>query len=138
MAGCRRGYVAGWPDGIKMVQKMCTPHNTDACALRFAEKIITNPSILNDLIDKFNEGRKYLIDTLDAHGYQHKGEAGNFLFIKVKTDADNIVRRMKEEKRILIKSYPNVGDFGTCLRVSIGEKQYMEQFINALLELDVK
>ena len=138
MAGCRLGYVAGWPDGIKMVQKMCTPHNTNAFALRFAEKIITNPSILNDLIDKFNEGRKYLIDTLDAHGYQHKGEAGNFLFIKVKTDADNIVRRMKEEKRILIKSYPNVGDFGTCLRVSIGEKQYMEQFINALLELDVK
>ena len=28
MAGCRLGYVAGWPEGIKMVQKMCTPHNT--------------------------------------------------------------------------------------------------------------
>ena len=43
---------------------------------------------------------------------------------------------MKAEKKILIKSYPNVGDFGTCLRVSIGEKKYMEQFVNALLELD--
>lgn len=30
MAGCRLGYVAGWPEGIKMVQKMCTPHNTNA------------------------------------------------------------------------------------------------------------
>ena len=43
---------------------------------------------------------------------------------------------MKEDKKILIKSYPNVGEFGTCLRVSIGEKKYMQQFCNALFELD--
>ena len=43
---------------------------------------------------------------------------------------------MKEEKKILIKVYPNVGEFGDCLRVSIGEKKYMEIFIDALLELD--
>ena len=47
-----------------------------------------------------------------------------------------IITRMKEEKKILIKSYPNVGEFGTCLRVSIGEKKYMQQFMNALFELD--
>lgn len=136
MAGCRLGYVAGWPEGIKMVQKMCTPHNTNAFALKFAEKIISTPSILEDLIAKFNEGRNYLIRTLDEHGYLHKGEAGNFLFIKVRTDADRIVKRMKEEKGILIKSYPNVGSFGTCLRVSIGEKKYMESFLKALFEID--
>ena len=136
MAGCRLGYVVGWPEGIKMVQKLCTPHNTNVFALKFAEKIITTPSILEDLISKFKEGRKYLIETLDRHGYAHKGEAGNFLFIKVRTNADKIVRRMKEEKGILIKSYPEVGDFGTCLRVSIGEKKYMERFLDALFELD--
>jgi histidinol-phosphate aminotransferase len=136
LAGCRLGYVAGWPDGIKMVQKFCTPHNTNAFAMKFAEEIITHPEILNTLISNFNEGRNYLIDTLDANGYKHKGEAGNFIFIKVNTDADKIVARMKSEKKILIKSYPNVGDFGTCLRVSIGEKKYMEVFMNALIELD--
>lgn len=136
MAGCRLGYVAGWPEGVKMVQKLCTPHNTNAFAMKFAEEIITHPEVLRALIDNFNDGRKYLIDTLDANGYQHKGEAGNFLFIKVKTDAPQIVSRMKNEKKILIKSYPNVGEFGTCLRVSIGEKQYMEKFCKALLELD--
>ena len=136
MAGCRLGYVAGWPEGIKMVQKFCTPHNTNAFAMKFAEAIIENPDVLKSLIDNFNEGRKYLTDTLDANGYEHKGEAGNFIFIKTKTDAQKIVERMKSEKKILIKSYPNVGNFGTCLRVSIGEKQYMQQFCNALFELD--
>lgn len=136
MAGCRLGYVVGWPEGVKMVQKLCTPHNTNAFAMKFAEAIIDNPKILEGLIAKYNEGRQYLIETLDYYGYQHKGEAGNFIFIKTHTDAKIIVTKMKSEKGILIKSYDNVGDFGTCLRVTIGEKKYMQQFINALLELD--
>ena len=43
---------------------------------------------------------------------------------------------MKEEKKILIKAYPNVGKLGTCLRVSMGEKKYMERFTAALRDLD--
>jgi len=136
MAGCRLGYVAGWPDGVKMVQKLCTPHNTNAFAMLLAENVISNPDVLNNLIEKFNEGRKYLTESLDSNGYAHKGCAGNFIFIKPKTDAEKIVAQMKSVKKILIKSYPNVGEFGTCLRVSIGERKYMETFMDALLELD--
>ncbi len=136
MAGCRLGYVVGWPEGVKMVQKLCTPHNTNAFAMAMAEEILTTPGALDSLIAKFNEGRSYLVSTLDANGYAHKGEAGNFIFIKTKTDAQRVVANMKEQKKILIKSYPNVGKFGTCLRVSIGEKKYMEKFLSALLELD--
>ena len=119
-----------------MVQKMCTPHNTNAFAMAFAEAIIDTPVVLQSLIDNFNEGRNYLVETLDANGYEHKGEAGNFIFIKVKTDAVKIVERMKAEYKILIKSYEGVGNFGTCLRVSIGEKKYMERFTEALFEID--
>lgn len=136
LAGCRLGYVAGWSDGVKMVQKLCTPHNTNAFAMRFAEAILETPGMLDSLIERFNEGRNYLISELDRNCYPHKGEAGNFIFIKPKTDAQQIVDRMKAEKKILIKTYPNVGEFGNCLRVSIGERKYMEKFINALLELD--
>lgn len=137
MAGCRLGYVAGWPEGIKMVQKMCTPHNTNAFAMLFAEKILTAPEIIDGLIKNFQAGREYLISWLDAHGYQHKGEAGNFIFIKPKTNAQTITDGMKQDKKILIKTYEGVGNFGTCLRVSIGEKKYMERFTQALQELDV-
>ena len=136
LAGCRLGYVTGWPEGVKMVQKLCTPHNTNAFAMRFAEAILETPAMLDLLIERFKEGRHYLISELDANCYPHKGEAGNFIFIKPKTDAQLIVERMKAEKKILIKTYPNVGEFGNCLRVSIGEKQYMEYFMKALLELD--
>ena len=80
MAGCRLGYVAGWPEGVKMVQKLCTPHNTNAFAMLFAEKILETPGMLDELIRKFNEGRNFIIETLDRLDYPHKGEAGNFLF----------------------------------------------------------
>ena len=136
LAGCRLGYVVGDPEEIRMVQKFCTPHNTNAFAMKFAEAVLETPGVLDNLIMNFNEGRKYLIDTLDEHGYRHKGEAGNFLFIEPKTDAQTIVNRMKSEKKILIKAYPNVGEFGDCLRVSIGERKYMQVFTNALFELD--
>lgn len=137
MAGCRLGYVVGHPEDIKYVQKYCTPHNTNAFALLFAEKIITTPGVLDTLIDNFCTGREYLLTALDKNGYRHKGDAGNFLFIEPKTNAEQIVEKMKIEKKILIKKYANVGEFGDCLRVSIGEKQYMEKFIEALIELDV-
>lgn len=136
MAGCRLGYVVGHPDDIKYVQKYCTPHNTNAFAMLFAEKILTTPGILDSLITNFMEGRRWFVDALDANDYRHKGEAGNFMFIEPKADAKTIVDRMKAEKKILIKNYANVGQFGDCLRVSIGEKKYMEKFVEALLELD--
>ena len=136
LAGCRLGYVVGWPEGIKMVQKMCTPHNTNAFAMKFAEAVLTTPTMLDQLIINFNAGPKYLITWLDEHGYSHKGEAGNFIFIKPRTDAKKIVERMKTEKKILIKSYPNVGEFGDCLRVTIGEEKYMKLFTTALESID--
>lgn len=136
MAGCRLGYVVGHPDDIKYVQKLCTPHNTNAFAMRFAEAIITTPGMIDSLVTKFNEGRQYLIGFLDENKYKHKGEAGNYIFIKPKTDANTVVKRMKDEKSILIKNYPGVGYLGDCLRVSIGEKEYMKRFTDALLEID--
>lgn len=136
LAGCRLGYVVGWPEGIQMVQKLCTPHNTNAFAMKFAETLLTTPTAMEELQKKFCQGRQYLITQLEAHGYQYKGEAGNFIFIQPHTDAQRVVDLMKSQKRILIKRYPQVGTLGDCLRVSIGEIQFMEQFIAALLELD--
>lgn len=136
LAGCRLGYVVGWPEGIKMVQKMCTPHNTNAFAMLCAEKILTNPAVLEDLIAKFKGGKEYVVNALDELGYFYKNSAGNFMFIKPKTDAKTVVQRMKDEKSILIKVYEGLGEYGECLRVSIGEQKYMERFIEALKEID--
>lgn len=138
MAGARLGYVAGWPDGVRMIQKLCTPHNVNAFAELFAQKIIEEPGLIEQLVEKHKDGRRYLQNELTAHGYEYQGETGNFIFIKPKTDANELVRRMKNEEGILIKTYARIGKLGNCLRVSTGERQYMERFLAALINLDKK
>lgn len=101
-----------------------------------AERILTTNGMVEELINKFYDGRNYLMKELDKNGYKHKGEAGNFIFIKSKTDPHRVTDWLKNEKRILIKTYSNIGEFGTCLRVTIGERTYMQQFMEALLEAD--
>ncbi len=136
MAGCRLGYVVGMPDGVAMVQKLCTPHNVNAFAMKIAETIIETPGMIESLTKKFDEGEAYTIKALKEHGYRYKAGGGNFIFIETFTDAKTVVDRMKSEKKILIKMYKNVGELGDCLRVTIGEEKFMRQFMDALLDID--
>jgi hypothetical protein len=78
-----------------------------------------------------------LINALKKNGFVVNAKEGNFIFVKPrKVDADIIVERMKQEKKILIKSYSEIGTLGKCLRVTTGEKIYMEKFLEALLDID--
>lgn len=136
LAGCRLGYVIGWPEGIKMIQKLCTPHNVNAFSMKFAQSIIETPGMIEELRNRQLEGKQYLIKQLTLNDYEFNAGGGNFMFIKPKTNADDIVKKMKEEKNILIKKYSGIGILGNCLRVTTGEKITMEIFVKALLELD--
>ena len=72
--------------------------------------------LLDDVMSELDEERReYLIRALTE----------NQIFITT-TDIDDS----------LIKAYPDVGEFGDCLRVSIGEKQYMKKFLDTLFEID--
>ena len=136
LAGCRLGYVVGWPEGIKMIQKLCTPHNVNAFGMRFASAILSEPGMIDMLIEKQKEGREYLIEWLKNNNYEFNALEGNFMFIKSKTNPDLLVKRMKEEEKILIKTYDGIGKYGKCLRVTTGDKEVMIKFIHALEKLD--
>ncbi len=136
LAGCRLGYVVGKAEGIAMIQKLCTPHNVNAFGIKFAQTILETDGMLEQLVKKQLEGKQFLTDALLENGYEINVKEGNFLFIKPKTDANRVVQKMKEEKRILIKAYKGIGNFGECLRVSTGEKKVMKKFVQALLEID--
>ena len=92
--------------------------------------------MIESLVDKALEGKRYLIDTLRENDYTVNAGEGNFIFIKPKTKAADIVKKMKEDKKILIKVYNGIGDMSDCLRVSTGDKEIMKIFLDALLEID--
>lgn len=136
LAGCRLGYVVGQADGVTYIQKLCTPHNINAFSMKFAECIIEEPGMVGALIAKQLEGKNFLISELRKRNYEVNAKEGNFIFIKPKIDADELVSRMKKEKKILIKSYNGIGVLGKCLRVSTGETEIMRKFLSAIDELD--
>lgn len=135
MAGCRLGYVVGWPEGIKLVQNLCTSRNINAFAMKFARAVIEKDGMLEEMIRIQKEGKQYLTEALKEKGYELSAKEGNFVFIKPKTDAETVRKKMKEAG-ILIKTYAGVGHLGTCLRVTTGAKPYMQQFLDALHRLD--
>ena len=134
LGSLRLGYVVGQPQDVKMISNLCTPHNTNAFAMRFAKAILEKDGMLDMLIKNQLEGKEYIINALKKNGFVVNAKEGNFKPRKV--DADIIVERMKQEKKILIKSYSEIGTLGKCLRVTTGEKIYMEKFLEALLDID--
>lgn len=138
LAGCRLGYVVGQPKGVSLIQKLCTPHNVNAFGMLFAEAILETPGMLQKLIEAQVNGKQYAVDKLRELGYEVNAKEGNFIFVKPKTDADQLVTKMKEERRILIKSYNGIGSLGNCLRVSTGSRDIMDKFVQALVDLDRK
>ena len=113
------------------------PHNVNAFGMLFAQSIMEKEGMIDELVEKQLTGKQHLIDTLIEKGYTVSAKEGNFIFIKPKkVDASEIVERMKEEKKILIKVYKDVPDLGDCLRVSIGESEVMDIFIEALEDID--
>lgn len=136
LAGLRLGYVVGRPEGIKMLNKLCTPHNVNAVAMLFARKMLTTPGMIDELVQGQLAGKAFLVEELEKHGYEVNAKEGNFIFIKAKTDPDILVQRMQDEKKILIKTYDGVGELGKCLRVTTAEEEFMRVFLDALLELD--
>ncbi len=136
LAGCRLGFVVGRKEGVSLIQKLCSPYNVNTISLFFGKAILEEPGMLESLIAAQAEGKAYLVNGLLARGYRISAKEGNFLFIQPKTDADVLVARMKEEKKILIKAYRGIGALGKCLRVSTGQREVMEIFLNAMDELD--
>lgn len=136
LAGLRLGYVAGWPEGVELVQKLNTPHNVNALALLFARRILEREGMLDSLIQEQLDGKRWLCESLASAGYEYVTSGGNFMFIKPKTNAVDVVRRMKEEEGILIKSYDGIGSLGSCLRVTTGGQPHMVRFLDSLRRVD--
>lgn len=137
LAGARLGYVVGKPEYVEIIQKLCTPHNINVFSMILAQAIIEKEGMIDKLVEKQLKGKQHLIDSLILKGYQISAKEGNFIFIKPKNkSAKEIVAKMKNEKKILIKVYKNIPGLGDCLRVSTGEKEIMDKFIDALTDID--
>lgn len=135
LAACRLGIAISNPENIRALRNACCSYNVNSIALKFGEKILEKPEIIDTLVKIHNEGKEYLVEQLKANGYKVVSLEGNFIFVKPNMDAQDLALKLREEKKILVKTYG--GDLlNQYLRISTGDKESMDKFLNALLALD--
>lgn len=134
VAAVRLGFIAGNKELVKYVWNVRPTFDTNAVALAFGEVLLTEPGLCEKLVAIEKEGRKYLTESLREHGYEYFAENGNYAFIRTKTPVSRVKEQL-EEKKILIKTY-NQEILKDYIRISTGSKRVMEQFTEALYEVD--
>ena len=134
LAACRLGIIISNPEIIHYIKNARLTFDVNSFALLFAERLLDQPKLIDQLIQIEKEGKEYTLDTLKENGYWCKDCMGNFILVAPKTDAHRLSAKLKEEK-ILVHPYGNEL-LKNYIRVSVGDKESMRYFMEAFLRLD--
>lgn len=134
LAACRLGVIISNPEIIHYVKNAKLTFDTNAIGLLFAERILDRKDIIDSLIKTAQDGKAYLLDSLEKHGYSYRNGHGNFVFIEPKKDAGEIAKGL-EKQRVLVHAYKN-DLLKNYLRVSVGSPKAMQTFLEIFYKLD--
>jgi len=134
IAGCRIGYAVGNSRLISLLNKVRGTYCVNAVALVFAEAILDDPEIINNLIEKEKAGRDFVIGSLKANGYEYYAENGNYIFIKPRRPVGDVCAALEAEK-ILVKTYSHqmLKDY---IRITTGGIEPMLRFCEIFYKID--
>lgn len=135
LAACRLGVIISNPQLVHYVKNLRVTFEANSVALLFAERLLDHPTLVQELIATEKEGRAYTLQVLREKGYWCKDCTGNFIFVQPKHAPQEVARRLKEEKKVLVHTFGNplLKDY---LRISTGSKAAMERFLEAFLTVD--
>lgn len=137
LAGCRMGYMAANPQIIEYVNHVRPSFEVNTVVLKFAEKILEMPEMIDRLQKEADQGKSYLCRILREQGYELMVQEGNFIFVLPKyLTAHEAARRLETEEKVLVKTY-STPLLKPYLRISTGAEEYMEAFLQAFFRVDV-
>lgn len=136
LAGLRLGFMVSQPQNIDYLSKSRSIVESNTLSMQIAEYLIDHPELRDEHIKEVKEGSMYLQEELDKLGLRWYG--GNFtngilIFLKSKEDSDNLVSFLGEKKIYIRGAFEP--PFDCCIRVSLGPKPQMGEFIQSLKDL---
>ena len=135
VAALRLGVLIADPELIHYVSNARLTFDANSVALLFAERIIEEEGLTEELIRIENEGKAWILEELMSKGYSCRDCRGNFIFVHPKKDAHRVEQILREEKKVLVHAYshPLLKDE---LRVSVGSRKAMERFLELFYEAE--
>lgn len=135
MAACRLGVILGCPNLIAQVTKARLTFDVNAIALKFGERLMEHPEVIDELIAAQDEGKAHLLADLRVHGYECMDCYGNYVFVLPRKAPREVERLLKEKHRVLIKTFGHPA-LSRYVRVSTGSSASMDVFLKAFYDVD--
>jgi histidinol-phosphate aminotransferase len=136
MPGLRVGVVISSAENAQYIRNYKPHYTVNAVALAVAEEMVANyDRVVKELTEKFEGGKKCLLEALDKTGYSYIPTEGCFICITPKHRTAEYITDELKNRGILI--FCGKGDSAGFLRVTIWDRKYMEMFMKELVQIDV-
>ena len=135
LAGLRIGFMVSHPKIIEYVSKSRSIVESNTFSMKIAEYMLDHPELRTQYINEVKEGAKYIRQELTNIGLKwHGGKYTNgiLIFLNSENETKDLVAILKEKKIYIRGSFE--APYNICVRISIGPKEAMQQFVTALKE----
>ncbi|MFC1462401.1 pyridoxal phosphate-dependent aminotransferase [Verrucomicrobiota bacterium] len=132
LAGLRIGFAVGNPGDIEYISKSRSIVESNTLSMSIAQYFLEHPEIRDRHVADVKEGAAYIQEELSGLGLRWHG--GNFtngilVFLGSKQESEEAVAHLKTKKIYIRGAFEP--PFDSAIRVSIGPRPYMEQFMAA-------
>lgn len=127
MAALRLGYAAASAPVIENLRKVRPTFDINGLAVRFGERLLDHPEVIQALIRETMAGKDFLAQKLAAAGIQYRDGDANFVLINCNGKVDDIVKELAEEKILVSGGFRNES-LKDYIRVTVAKKELMEEF----------
>jgi histidinol-phosphate aminotransferase len=127
LASLRLGYAVACPDVIGNLRKVRPTFDINGLAVLFAQRLLEEPEIIQQLIREARQGKEFLVQKLLAAGIPHHAGSANFVLIRCDGKVDDIIQGLAKEKILVSGGFTN-SYLKEYIRVTVGNKEAMEQF----------
>ena len=134
--GLRLGAVVSNAENVQYIRNYRPHYPVNAVTLAVAEELVANyDRVVEELGQKFETGKQWLLHALTETGYSFLPTEGCFICITPKHQTAEYITEQLKQRGILI--FCGKGDSAGFLRVTIWDKKYMEMFMKELVQIDV-
>jgi len=131
LAGLRVGYLLGHQDVVKELTKVRQPYSVDAFSQWVAAKAFRERVVFQSAIREIMRNRDMLVHGLsELSGVKVFATEANFVLFRV-AHASAFWRDLLKEHSVLIRDFSRTPGLEDCLRVTVGDTQECERFLEA-------
>lgn len=130
LASLRVGYGISSPEIVSELNRVREPFNVNELAQRAAQLALKDQSFIKMCQQKNSDGLKQVTTAFDRLGLHYFPPHGNFVFVETGVPAAEVFEHLL--KQGVIVRMDRAWGYPTAIRVTIGNEQENQAFLNAL------